>query len=68
MRPGTTTDEQVEIKRVKADVKTLREDNEILKVATVFFASMPTGERLTKLGERPRASRGYGRPNTPQRM
>ena len=37
-RPGTTSDEQAEIKRLKAEVKKLREDNEILKAATVFFA------------------------------
>jgi transposase-like protein len=37
-RPGATTDEQAEIKRLKAEVKKLREDNEILKAATVFFA------------------------------
>lgn len=37
-RPGTTTDENAEIKRLRAEVKKLREDNEILKAATVFFA------------------------------
>ena len=37
-RSGTTTDEAAEIKRLKAEVKKLREDNEILKAATVFFA------------------------------
>ncbi|HEU4513426.1 MAG TPA: hypothetical protein VFR87_10020 [Nocardioidaceae bacterium] len=37
-RPGVTSDEQAEIKRLKAEVKKLREDNEILKAATVFFA------------------------------
>jgi transposase len=37
-RPGTTSDDQAEIKRLKAEVKKLREDNEILKAATVFFA------------------------------
>lgn len=36
-RPGTTSDEQAEIKRLKAEVKKLREDNEILKAA-VFLA------------------------------
>jgi len=37
-RPGTTSDEQAEIKRLKAEVKKLREDNEILKAATVLLA------------------------------
>jgi transposase len=37
-RPGSTSDEQAEIKRLKAEVRKLREDNEILKAATVFFA------------------------------
>jgi transposase len=37
-RPGVTSDDQAEIKRLKAEVKKLREDNEILKAATVFFA------------------------------
>jgi transposase len=36
-RRGATDDEQAEIKRLKAEVKKLREDNEILKAATVFF-------------------------------
>ena len=37
-RPGTTSDESAEIKRLRAEVKKLREDNEILRAATVFFA------------------------------
>ena len=37
-RPGVTSDAQAEIKRLKAEVKKLREDNEILRSATVFFA------------------------------
>ena len=37
-RAGTSSDDQVEIKRLKAEVRKLREDNEILKAATVFFA------------------------------
>jgi transposase len=37
-RPGATTDESAEIRRLRAEVKRLREDNEILKAATVFFA------------------------------
>ena len=37
-RPGATSDESAEIKRLRAENKKLREDNEILKAATVFFA------------------------------
>src|SRR3954453_13390178 len=37
-RPGTTSEDLAEIKRLKAEVKKLREDNEILKPATVSFA------------------------------
>jgi transposase-like protein len=37
-RAGATSDDQAEIKRLKAEVRKLREDNEILKAATVFFA------------------------------
>jgi transposase len=36
-RPGTSSDEQAELKRLKAENKRLREDNEILRAATVFF-------------------------------
>jgi transposase len=34
-RPGASTDEQAEIKRLRAENKRLREDNEILRAATV---------------------------------
>ena len=37
-RPGTTSEESAEIKRLRAENRRLREDNEILKAATVFFA------------------------------
>uniref|UniRef100_UPI0035DD7D0A transposase n=1 Tax=Nocardioides alcanivorans TaxID=2897352 RepID=UPI0035DD7D0A len=37
-RPGTTTDEAEEIKRLKREVAELRRANEILKSASVFFA------------------------------
>ena len=37
-RPGTTSDGQAEIKKLKAKVRRLEEDNAILKAATVFFA------------------------------
>jgi transposase len=37
-RPGASSDEQAEIKRLRAENRRLREDNEILRAATVFFA------------------------------
>jgi transposase len=37
-RPGVTSEESAEIKRLRAENRRLREDNEILKAATVFFA------------------------------
>lgn len=37
-RPGTTTDEAEEIKRLKRENAELRRANEILKSASVFFA------------------------------
>jgi transposase-like protein len=37
-RPGTTSDELAELKRLKAENRKLMEDLEILKAATVFFA------------------------------
>jgi transposase len=41
-RPGVTSDETAEIKRLKAENKRLREDNEILKAATVFSPGSST--------------------------
>lgn len=37
-RQGLTTEEHAEVKRLKAEVRQLREANEILKAAAVFFA------------------------------
>jgi len=37
-RPGVTSVEQAEIKRLKAENRRLREDVEILRAATTFFA------------------------------
>jgi transposase len=41
-RPGVTSEESAEIKRLRAENRRLREDNEILKAATVFFAGSST--------------------------
>ena len=38
IRPGVTSDDQGEIKKLKAENRRLREDNEILRAASVFFA------------------------------
>jgi transposase-like protein len=38
IRPGVTTAEAEEIRRLKAEVRRLREANEILKAASIFFA------------------------------
>jgi transposase len=40
-RPGTSSEERVEIKRLKREVAELRRANEILKAASAFFASVP---------------------------
>jgi transposase len=37
-KPGTTSDDQLELRRLKAENRRLKEDIEILKAATVFFA------------------------------
>lgn len=37
-RAGVTSDEQAEIKKLKAENRRLREDNEILRQASIFFA------------------------------
>ncbi|GLI31611.1 hypothetical protein BCONGLO52_24520 [Brachybacterium conglomeratum] len=37
-RPGVTSEESAEVKRLKSEVKRLREDNEILRRASILFA------------------------------
>lgn len=37
-RPGASSDELAEIKELKAKVRRLEEDNEILRRASIFFA------------------------------
>ena len=37
-RPGITSEESAEVKRLKAENKRLREDKEILRRASIFFA------------------------------
>jgi transposase len=38
-RPGLTSDEQAELKRLRREVKLVREENEFLKKASAFFAA-----------------------------
>ena len=38
-RPGVTTEEPAEVRRLRAEVKELRRANEILKAASAFFAA-----------------------------
>jgi transposase len=38
-RPGTTSEEAAELKRLRAEVRKLRRANEILKAASAFFAA-----------------------------
>jgi transposase len=40
-RPGVTTDESAELKRLKRENAELRRANEILKAASAFFAAEP---------------------------
>jgi transposase len=37
-RPGTTSSEAAELKRLRQEVRELRQANEVLKAASVFFA------------------------------
>jgi transposase len=58
-RPGTTSEENEEIKRLRAENRRLREDVAILKAATTFFVGEldpATGDRrLHRRATRPRA-------------
>jgi transposase len=38
-RPGVTSEESAELRKLRAEVKELRRANEILKAASVFFAA-----------------------------
>ena len=38
-RPGVTTEESAELRRLRAEVRELRRANEILKAASAFFAA-----------------------------
>lgn len=45
-RPGATSSEQAELRRLRQEVRELRQANEVLKAASVFFAR-ELGPRLT---------------------
>lgn len=44
VRPGTSTDDATKILELEREVKELRRANAILKAASAFFASIPSGE------------------------
>ena len=46
VRPGITSDERERVKALEREVKELRRANEILKLASAFFASAEPGRRL----------------------
>ena len=41
MRPGVTSEESAELRKLRAEVRELRRANEILKAASAFFAAEP---------------------------
>jgi transposase len=43
-RPGVTSEESAELRRLRAENRELRRANEILKSAAGFFASMPASD------------------------
>ena len=45
-RPGTTTDEQAELIRLRREIGELRRANEILKTASAFFAAAELDRRF----------------------
>ena len=45
-RPGTTSDQRERVKALEREVKELRRANEILKLASAFFASAELDRRL----------------------
>lgn len=48
MREGLTTDERAQLKALEREVKELRRANEILKVASAFFAQAELDRQLKK--------------------
>jgi transposase len=46
MRDGVSTDERARIKDLEREVKELRKANEILKLASAFFAQAEQARRL----------------------
>jgi transposase len=62
-RVGVSSEEHAEIKRLKRELAELRRANEILKAASVFFASNSTGHR--NAGDVHRRAQGSSRGRWP---
>jgi transposase len=59
VRPGVTTDESAELKRLRRENAELRRANEILKSASAFFAAELDRHRSARVvGSRPRKMNG----------
>ncbi len=59
-RPGVTTEESAELRRLKRENAELRRANEIVKAASAFFASSSTGPRHAReVHQHPRSRRGW---------
>jgi transposase len=47
-RPGVTSEESAELRKLKAENRELRRANEILKAVSVFFAAKPAAHNAVR--------------------